>query len=164
MKLLRLLLLVVEADHRANLILTGIIQRLYTQDQFILFTTKSLNVTGGSQESLRLFGVRDLEADGIESDIVGEGVLISHFVNDGSMKDLMLAVEHRDAQNKLSSASGIVKTAKFLQVSPNLNKGDSDPRQILTAACLSCCFDSRFALCEIIECQWNGVRTVNESP
>ena len=65
--------------------LTGIIQKLYTQDQFLLFTSKSGRVTGGTQESLRMIG------DSV--DIEDGNLAFKTFVDDTTLKRLLEAVE-----------------------------------------------------------------------
>jgi hypothetical protein len=65
--------------------LTGIIQKLYTQDQFLLFTTKSRRITGGTQETLRMLGECVDFEDGV--------VLVSQYLDDDTMGELMGAAE-----------------------------------------------------------------------
>jgi hypothetical protein len=63
----------------------GVMQKLTTSDQFLLFTTMSGRVTGGTQDTLRLVG----EATDLE-DVT---VPIGRFIDDDTLAALLSAVE-----------------------------------------------------------------------
>ena len=61
----------------------GVIQKLHTSDQFILFTTASRRITGASQDSLRMLG--------IDSDLELGELSLSRYIDDETLERLVSA-------------------------------------------------------------------------
>ena len=96
------------------LALTGIMQKLMTPDHFLLFTTHSRRVFGGTQETIRLLGVADSSSNGScigRSDSEGfnfeENVVsLNQYIDDDTISHLLHLAE--EAGNKC--ASRLMKT------------------------------------------------------
>ena len=69
------------------------IQKLYTNDQFLLFTTRSGRISGGTQDTLRMLG------DSVDLD--DGSVMLSTYITDDTVDRLMTLAQ--DAASKPGS-------------------------------------------------------------
>ena len=101
----------------ASVALTGIMQKLMTSDHFLLFTTHSRRIFGGTQETIRLLGVADStnkgESDGFnfEENVVN----LNQYISDDTISQLLQCAQ--DAGNK--SAARLMKA---VQVGAHVNQ------------------------------------------
>jgi hypothetical protein len=93
----------------------GVMQKLNTPDQFLLFTTKGGRVTGGTQDTLRLVG------SGV--DLEDTVVPLSRFVDDDTRGGLLQAAGHAFTK------SGGTRLMKSMQVGGGREGGRAGGRE-----------------------------------
>ena len=106
----------------ASVALTGIMQKLMTSDHFLLFTTHSRRIFGGTQETIRLLGVADStnkgESDGFnfEDNVVN----LNQYISDDTISQLLQCAQ--DAGNK--SAARLMKAVQVdMRIVTESNEG-----------------------------------------
>ena len=112
--------------------LAGIMQKLMTSDHFLLFTTHSRRIFGGTQETIRLLGVADStnkgESDGFnfEENVVN----LNQYISDDTISQLLQCAQ--DAGNK--SAARLMKAVQVdMRIVTESNEGIIDDDAAVTA-------------------------------